>query len=361
MRYNIPLENMPQFAQKIDKLAKRAKKLGLVGPVISEVGTHMQSHNGDYVEVVEVEMTFGDEVKIQGWKLLAKIEHLPTGNLIKAFAEMDPKWRDAEPNCEHCNQNRRRNVTYILSNEREIQVGSTCLKDFTGHADAEALADYFAQIQELEEIDEFGYDPDAAYSTKLVRVEKYLAYVAMSVHERGYVSRKKADIEFTLSTADDAFALMSQKKTPIQKDRELAQAVVAYAETLEATNDFEHNVKVLLADEYVHINNCGYVAGAVSAYLRTQEVATSGKEYVGTIKKRENFTLTVASEKLIDGMYGVTHLYKFTDENGNTLVWFSSKDQEFAIGETYTIKATVKAHKEFNGEKQTVITRGKVQ
>jgi hypothetical protein len=41
-------------------------------------------------------------------------------------------------------------------------------------------------------------------------------------------------------------------------------------------------------------------------------------------------------------------------------VWFTSK-QDFTIGETYTMDFTVKEHKEYNGIKQTVITRAKVK
>jgi len=367
MTYNIPQENMPNLVAKLNKLAARAEKLGLNGPSISTVGTEMQKHDGSYIKVEVVEITFGDEVIVGGWSLLAKIEHLPAGNLVKSFSELDAKWYDAEPNCEHCNQNRRRNVTHVLlKDEVEKQVGSTCLKDFTGHADAEALADYFAQIQELVESDEFGYDPDKSYGSPYIQVKKYLQYAALAVRHSGYVSRKSAEQSLAIATADDAFFWMTKKidhEYPNENDIAVAQEVQNYVDALEPTNNFEHNVKTLLSEEYVHYSHLGYIAGAISAHLHHQEAVLKGegKEYVGEIKKRQNFTLTAVSLKTLDGMYGMTYLYKFTDENGNNIVWFSSKNQDLNIGATYTIKATVKDHKEYNNEKQTVITRGKVQ
>jgi hypothetical protein len=369
MRYNIPLENMPKFAAKIDKLAARAKKLGLVGPTVQRMGTHMQKHwdaNGiysSYVEIVEVDIFFGEEIKVQGWQFVAKIEHLPNGNIVKAFSEMNPMWRNAGPDCEHCNLNRRRSVTYVLTNgAEEIQVGSTCLKDFTGHADAEAIADYFSQIQEFTGSDE-EYDPDRTYTSKNVKVETYLAHAAMSVRQSGYVSRKKAEYGEFVATADDALFLMTKKDSPSDADNKMAAAVIAYVKGLEPKNDFEYNVKVLVEAEYAHFNNVGYIAGALSAYLRNEadKRKGAGKEYVGTIKKREDFVLTLASERKIEGYYGMTYLYSFTDAAGNNVVWFASKDCELEVGTTYTIKGTVKKHEPYNNIPQTTLTRCKVQ
>lgn len=58
----------------------------------------------------------------------------------------------------------------------------------------------------------------------------------------------------------------------------------------------------------------------------------------------------------------IKYVYTFRDENGNTLTWFttSPKDwEEWGQGSTHKIKATIKGHKEYNGEKQTVLTRVK--
>ena len=362
--YNIPLENMPEFAAKIDKLSKRAEKLGVQGPSISIVKENMRKHDGSYISVVEVEIDLGEEIIVEGWTFLAKIEHTDNGNIIKSFSEVAPKWRDADADCDHCNLNRRRNVTYILAGPyAQIQVGSTCLKDFTGHADAEAVADYFSQIQEFAGSEVEEYDPDKTYNSRYVKVSTYLAYAAMSVRQSGYVSRKRAELGQVVATADDAIFLLTGKENPTDADNEVAKAVIAYVKDLEATNDFEYNAKVIVGAEYAHYNNVGYAAGALSAYLRNEEDKRKGegKEYIGEIKKREEFVLTLVSERKFDGYYGMTYLYTFNDPNGNVVVWFASKDNELDVDTTYVVKGTVKKHEPYNNIPQTTLTRCKVQ
>lgn len=64
----------------------------------------------------------------------------------------------------------------------------------------------------------------------------------------------------------------------------------------------------------------------------------------------------------INGAYGYVYLYNLVDADGNTFVWFASKPalSGFKNGEKINLKFTIKAHNEFNGEKQTAIARAKV-
>jgi len=58
-------------------------------------------------------------------------------------------------------------------------------------------------------------------------------------------------------------------------------------------------------------------------------------------------------------LWFTTFLYEFTTEDGNILIWKTSKwlddEKEFK-----TVSGTVKAHNEFRGVKQTELTRCKV-
>lgn len=54
------------------------------------------------------------------------------------------------------------------------------------------------------------------------------------------------------------------------------------------------------------------------------------------------------------------YIYKFADENGNTIVWRTSW-QNIEEGKTYEIKGKVKEHSEYKGDKQTVLTRCKIK
>jgi hypothetical protein len=93
--------------------------------------------------------------------------------------------------------------------------------------------------------------------------------------------------------------------------------------------------------------------------LREQEKILKVNEHTGTIKERKDFNVTVRSVRVFDGHYGNTYKHTFLDDQGHTLIWWASSEQDFKPGEQYTIKATVKEHDEYNNWKQTIITRVK--
>lgn len=80
--------------------------------------------------------------------------------------------------------------------------------------------------------------------------------------------------------------------------------------------------------------------------------------HVGTEGDRLTLTLTVVMKRHIEGMYGVSTMYKMVDADGNVFVTFYSGVKFRADqGETVTVKATVKGHDEYRDEKQTKLTR----
>jgi hypothetical protein len=81
-------------------------------------------------------------------------------------------------------------------------------------------------------------------------------------------------------------------------------------------------------------------------------------EYFGEIKKRYDLELTVKSISGFDGEWGYTTIYKMRDQENRAFSWFSTSQKvSLDEGETYKCKATVKAHKEWNDWKETVLTR----
>lgn len=86
----------------------------------------------------------------------------------------------------------------------------------------------------------------------------------------------------------------------------------------------------------------------------------SNSEYVGEIKERlRDLQVVYVKSREVDGYYGVTTIYTFkTGEN--ILTWFSSGKglpQDINVGDSFLLTGTVKDHKEYNGVKQTVLTR----
>lgn len=90
------------------------------------------------------------------------------------------------------------------------------------------------------------------------------------------------------------------------------------------------------------------------AAKRAAEAATSN--WIGTVGKREMFTVTIRHIVTMDGIYGTSYLHIMNDDAGNVVIYKGTKvlgDK----GERLTVKATVKEHGEREGVKQTKIAR----
>jgi len=84
-------------------------------------------------------------------------------------------------------------------------------------------------------------------------------------------------------------------------------------------------------------------------------------EFVGV--EGDKMTLTITVEKIVtlySDLYGATYLHLCRDQDGNVIV-YKGTAQIGAPGDINTIKATVKAHQIYNGVRQTIIQRPKVQ
>lgn len=82
----------------------------------------------------------------------------------------------------------------------------------------------------------------------------------------------------------------------------------------------------------------------------------AGSQHIGTVGKREVFTLTITWVKYFEGAYGATYIHGMKDAAGNVVIYKGSKclGQK---GEQVTVKATVNEHGERDGVKQTIISR----
>ena len=83
-------------------------------------------------------------------------------------------------------------------------------------------------------------------------------------------------------------------------------------------------------------------------------------EWIGTIGDKIAATVTLVRKGWCNNRFGGSNIYTFRDANGNEIVWFTSVLMDKEVGDTFNIKATVKAHNEYKGKKNTVISRAKV-
>ena len=85
-----------------------------------------------------------------------------------------------------------------------------------------------------------------------------------------------------------------------------------------------------------------------------------GSEHIGTVGDKVNMELTLTRTRYFDTQFGTTWVYTFEDEAGNVLVWKTANYLEQEDGSKLRVKGTIKAHDEYNGVKQTVLTRCKI-
>lgn len=91
---------------------------------------------------------------------------------------------------------------------------------------------------------------------------------------------------------------------------------------------------------------------------REERLATDrNSQHIGTIGARLELTLRCEKVFSFDGFYGTTYINLCRDEANNVVVYKGSN--AFQEGDTFRVKATVKAHEQRDGVAQTLIARPK--
>ena len=384
--YEIPAENFAKLELKINALARRAVKLDLPEPELEIIAERMVEIKdsvgltGSYRKVFDVVVT-GESPQIEGWTLIAIIEHLDSGNLVNRLPGHEDAdlpsakpslefYRSVEPNCEHCKLDRSRDLTYVIRKETEImQVGSSCLKDFTGHKNPEALAKWYTVLEDTlkeSEHEDWGGGGPSNY----LDLAGYLEVVSATIEEHGWVSRGEANERDRYSTADtalDPYVELTVDEDNVAEAGLVISWVRSELSVKENLSDYEHSLVVVFGTEdstgdHFHIKHAGYVASALNAHQRHLTDKTladnTTSEYQGKIGERLDLTLTVKKRLEYQGFHylDTLHITIMEDEDGNVYVWKTSA-KKLGEGETYKVRGTVKAHNEYKEIKQTILTR----
>jgi len=399
--YRIPASNMGELQSKLEKLNKKAAKLGTAPISLEVIGTELATErvpgwvleNGEILEWREVAREYsnvvvhGETPMLNGWQFVATLVHDDDiGTAIQRVPtfgdEVDlSEYRTADPsNCDHCGLDRRRRDTFVVYNSETgetKQVGRQCIKDFLGFNDALAVAKQLERIHEfVGSLSDEEYESNGMRGPAMESLAGYLTHVAAMIRLYGWVSKAQSDEDHP-ATSGRAFSnMLDYGKTwqgekiydeVTDEDQATALAAIEFNKTnwnRESSKDFEYNMSLAFARDFFNVRLKGFVAYGAQAFLKDQTLrierenaAKNPSEWQGEIKKREVFNnLTVSSVIPIDSDFGTTYLYTMLDGQGNIFKWFSSGDV-LDVGTTYDLKATVKKHDEWKGQKQTVITR----
>ena len=377
----ILLENVDFLVEKINKLNRKAQKFGLpkMQYFVEPSVRYTEPEDGKVQAFVEVEL-FGEVPKINGWQLVARIEHnndpdYPE-NVVAAAPghEVPAHYRTADSECNHCNHKRYRSNTYILINpEGEYkQVGSSCLVDYIGKMTANSLLNWFTWEKTVGEWFEAENGMRQRWSFHLPTV---IAYTLGCIEKFGWTSVSKAKEEYGVcSTASDVSAQMDDKWRQYQDKAylvdaapymEKAQQVIEWGKTLVDDGDYTHKIITICNAGVVPQTLFGLSVSIPAAYNRAMEeiekkAAKKPSEYVGEVGQKIKVSAKCTGIWTVDSFYGPVDIIKFLTEEGEVIVWKTGSSVEVETGKVYNIEGKVKEHSTFRDEKQTVITRPKV-
>lgn len=403
---------LADFNKKLAKLNAKAVKLGMEPVSVSVVetfeevrgivgrdpkplaGYRVTVDGKDRWAVVMVRLNVeGSAPKLAGYEFVATVDLRGENQVVRALpfvegVDLPPFW-STDCHCDHCNSARRRNDVLVvreIETGKLLQIGRNCAADFFRSTDALAALSVGEGV-----FGSYGCDDEESWGS--VRAEPYIslsslfAQAAAVVRKFGWVSTRMAERDATLqSTRGRVWANLfpwpkmpvEDRVTPIEEDYAVAADVVAWlmeafvGKPEHARSDFERNVVAVIEGvdglPRARVRNLNFLIWVIDGYKRELEKRVQrqidaqrakGSAHVGTVGERTTFSLTLRFRKVFDSQFGRKALCKFTEANGNTVIWWGTSDAAFdmKLDHEYIVKATVKAHGDRDGEAQTEITR----
>lgn len=375
----IPTDNLPELQAKLDKLNKRAAKLGLEPITLRTGEKSTQEHpyyKGTYYDAVEV-FVEGNAPTLAGWQFVATLEHDENGTLIRRIPtfteEIDlSQYRTASPDhCDQCGYRRRRNDTYVVAHEsgETKQVGSNCLKDFIGSENPQAIARFLQDVRDFIEGcgREGGFVGDRI--TPRYDLNDFMGTAAAVVRENGYVSRRQAEEQQRERTSDlvrsDYFNRLERKSfngeqywtTVTDADIELAEKAIAWVQALtekDLESDYLYNLFTVCKSGTLTARQFGIAASAITAYQRAEGV----DEFLAEKGEKVEVTFTVQQIFSDATEYGMSHKHILKASTGHRLVWRTNA-APLEQGKQYSGVFSVKEQRESKYGRETWLWRPK--
>ena len=311
-----------------------------------------------------------------------------TGSIPTKYFSCDPCY------CDYCKTNRRRAKTYLVHNENSgewKQLGKECLKLFCNGLDIDAVAIYESFVKDCEDFSFISDETLMASRHNFVSVDNALRLAMAWYSENGYLATSDIDgypnelsnrnaVQRKLMSDDGASDRLNITNTTRQtidsewrsivkevSDEELDNMKSAVKNLPDNESAYYNNLKVIVENEYVPMNKLGLLVSipkAVAMYERRvaeeqeKENKAKSSDYIGNVGDKITVAYKSGSEiASFDTQYGVMRIYEFVADNGDVLVWKTNGCKDFAT--SGTLVGTIKAHEEYNGVKQTVLTRVK--
>lgn len=339
--------------------------------------------------------------KVNGdFAVAAKLDRVNGGNLVETFLnpetherfEIPEKYRHSDGYCEHCRTQRERTKLFVIQNRKNgkfFQVGASCMKFYNWGISAAHIGKFYEGLTEIYNCG-LRDDPSDAeireYCCRVSRQNYYnvrdvIRFAIMVIAEKGYCRADGNGTPTKTIVGEACDCYYNEKHETVRErlkrkyggkfdrvvDESEVDKVITHFTEKRDTSDFTANVQLFLNCGNVHRKHVGFIACLPQVMTRDIERAEAAKAegksvHFGEIKKR--YTLPVDDCRVVAtypgyGYFDVVTIFRIKCGN-NILIWKTQKDiePEDFIGKSLTF--TVKEHSEFNGEKQTEITRAKI-
>ena len=385
-RYEIHEDNMPRLEKKLATIQRKCTKYGCPFEYRNIGETFRKEKvNGTEITLRFIVIEVAGAVRVGDWRFIGTIEHDTPMNRIGQYAqdvELPKEYFTTRPICDHCNTNRARKDTYIIQsveNGEFKQVGRACMKDYTKGLSAEAAASWVSLHDSLIE----GFEPSGMSNVFYYEVLDVLTTAISVVDTFGYVKTKNdyGDVN-TDSTKNNVVDYLAKNKTFLkfvaekemvapETNEDRAKEILTWALGQEEDYGYMTNLMSILRREHCEYKHIGLIVSAVASHRRAIEkierVERAKRErletqHVGEVGQRITFKVeSLYCLTSYDTGWGTTCIYRITDANANIYIWKTGKflPHEETIGSNIT--GTIKAHSEYNHEKQTELTRCKVK
>jgi hypothetical protein len=312
--------------ERMTKLVKIATKIDAPKPALIHLGRYEQrdDESGELVVYLNIEIT-NAYPQINGWILGAAIEHLAEGaNIVRLSPHLIDQPNTEEfftvpSDCDHCNVKRQRKNTYIfvnLADNTRIQIGSTCMKDYTGHS---LQVPYFEALDDL--IDSMermrGGGGGRHFS---VRELTYAA--AMAIKEFGYQKRdgrhptRQAMMSILLEPRNYNYITLTDDETD-----EINKAI-EWILGVEPTSDFIRNLKTIVEFDKTDHKYIGFIAALIPAYRRQmnwtkmKEIKEAAPKVPVITGEKVEINGTIINTSTVENDYGTRYVITVLDDRG---------------------------------------------
>ena len=380
MEYTLPANAADAMQYRVNKANRKAAKLGQAPYRLetepAEPVRHSEPDGEIWWEQMALIRVIGEPPRIGDFEIAGVITMDSIAGMVPNITEgvLTPSEIEAirldDDGCDHCHTNRSRTKIFILkgADGRVVQIGSACVELYTG-VNVIPVDNFHRKLREGIE-DEIGL---AVWGIRAYSITTVLAVAAHIIDRHGYVSARDADLNRTTSTGSLVRGIVGSPSSWIAMapilaaaDIPAADATLDWARKMPADTEYGAKVRTIVGQSVCSYESIGIVSSLVMSYRRHLERLAIDSlkvtsKHIGAKDTRHDFgTVQVLSIRFFDSYYGGSFLVKFVDDDGNLIVW-RTKNTSVEPGQRFTLVARIKIHDEWQGAKQTVIIRPKME